>query len=200
MIDKPVAESCLRNQQPILEVLKPELKHSRAVLEIGSGTGQHAVFFAQAMPHLSWQASDLSENHPAITAWIEDANLDNVPSPIQLDVMDVKWPELNVDTIFSANSLHIMSWLAVQLFFQGVGRILPDQGRLFVYGPMKHNGCYTSESNERFDFWLKDRDPLSGIRDLQDLNKLAEANHLKPHQQWQMPANNELICWKKGQI
>ena len=197
---KPFAESCVENQQPILEALQKEFANVQHVLEIGSGTGQHAVFFAHALPHLIWQTSDVSEYHPGINAWITDANLANTRTPLNLNVAHDTWPEKEFDGIFSANTVHIMGWPEVEKMFAGIGKVLLPDGRFCLYGPFNYNGQFTSESNARFDVWLKNRDQKSGVRDVADLRKLAEQVGLKLTEDYEMPTNNRLLVWKAGSV
>ncbi|MCU7942336.1 MAG: DUF938 domain-containing protein [Candidatus Thiodiazotropha sp. (ex Cardiolucina cf. quadrata)] len=191
---KPYSEACDENKAPILEVLLRLYCDVQTVLEIGSGTGQHAVHFATAMPHLTWQTSDMEENHPGIRAWLREAALPNVRNPIGLDVSRA-WPAGEYDAIFSANTTHIMSWPEVELMFQGVGQVLKRGGCFALYGPFNYQGGYTSESNQRFDQWLKSRDPLSGIRDFEMLDELAASNHLIFSEDVEMPVNNRILVW-----
>lgn len=193
---KPFAESCEENKQPILQVLLELFANTRQVLEIGSGTGQHAVYFAAALPHLFWQTSDRADNHPGINLWIDEAGLPNVGRPVDLDVTG-PWPGQTYDGVFSANTLHIMSWPEVERFFSGVGRVLTEGGRLALYGPFNYGGRYTSESNQRFDQWLKQRDPASGVRNFEDLDELATCNGLVLQEDIGMPANNRILVWCK---
>jgi cyclopropane fatty-acyl-phospholipid synthase-like methyltransferase len=195
MTDKPFAESCEQNKAPILAVLRRLLVDTQQVLEIGSGTGQHAVHFAAAMPHLVWQTSDVAEHHPGIRRWLEDAALPNVVDPIDLDVRG-NWPETTYDAIFSANTVHIMSWPEVASLFVGIGKVLVAGGCFALYGPFNYDGQYTSDSNRRFDGWLKQRDALSGIRDFADLNRLAQAQGLKFEEDIEMPVNNRILVWR----
>ncbi len=194
---KPYAESCDENREPILEVLRPLFADRRAVLEIGSGTGQHAVYFASALPHLNWHSSDRRENHPGIRAWLDEARLANAHPPLALDVRNDPWPELAVDAVFSANTLHIMHWPDVESLFAGVGRLLEPGGLLAIYGPFNYGNRYTSDSNARFDQWLKARDPHSGIRNFEALQELADRAGLQLLQDYPMPANNRILCWQK---
>ncbi|MEW8656995.1 MAG: DUF938 domain-containing protein [Candidatus Thiodiazotropha endolucinida] len=191
---KPYSEACDENKAPILEVLLRLYRDVQTVLEIGSGTGQHAVHFATAMPHLTWQTSDMEENHPGIRAWLREAALPNVCNPIGLNVSRA-WPAGEYDAIFSANTTHIMSWPEVELMFQGVGQVLKRGGCFALYGPFNYQGGYTSESNQRFDQWLKSRDPLSGIRDFEMLDELAASNHLIFSEDVEMPVNNRILVW-----
>jgi cyclopropane fatty-acyl-phospholipid synthase-like methyltransferase len=187
---KPFSEASERNRGPILEVLKRIFSNARVVLEIGSGTGQHAAYFAPELPHLVWQASDLAENLAGIREWI------STPTPLELDV-DQKWPELAVDAVFSANTCHIMSWPQVERMFAEVGRLLPARGVFALYGPFNYGGRHTSESNARFDAMLRARDPASGLRDVDDLLQLASLNRLRLVEDNAMPANNRLLVFQK---
>ncbi len=194
---KPFAESCVQNQQPILEVLRVEFANVREVLEIGSGTGQHAVFFAAQLPHLTWQCSDVADYHSGIQAWIDDARLANVRAPLALDVARDAWPEQTFDGIFSANTVHIMGWPEVERMFEGIGRVLAPGGRFCLYGPFNYGGQFTSDSNARFDQWLKARDARSGVRHFEDLQQLAARAGLSLAQDYAMPANNRTLVWQR---
>ena len=193
---KQYSESCRQNKEPILSTIKPLLTNTTSVLEIGSGTGQHAVYFAEHMPYLRWQASDQSQYLPSVNAWINDANFDNLPNAIELDVTQ-SWPQVKVESIFSANTVHIMSWEMVVDFFQGVGQVLETDGQFILYGPFNYNGQYTSQSNANFDLWLKGRDPRSAIRDFEALNQLAQKAGLSLANDFAMPANNRILHWVK---
>ena len=196
MIDKPFSESCVQNRDPILAILRPLFADRRHVLEIGSGTGQHAVYFAADLPHLVWQTADVPQHHPGIQAWLEEAALPNVLPPLALDVNDTAWRGGRYDAVFSANTLHIMGWPEVERFFAGVGAVLEAGGILAVYGPFNYGGRYTSESNARFDAWLKARDPASGVRDFEAVDALARAHGLLLQQDIAMPANNRTLVWR----
>ncbi|HEC19519.1 MAG TPA: DUF938 domain-containing protein [Gammaproteobacteria bacterium] len=194
---KPFAESCAQNQHVILEVLQQEFAAVKHVLEIGSGTGQHAVFFARALPHLIWQTSDVTDNHPGIHAWIADEGTDNVRPPLSLDVQRDSWPDTAFDAVFSANTVHIMGWPEVERMFEGIGRVLTTGGRFCLYGPFNVDGEFTSQSNARFELWLKEQNPKSGIRDQAELDKLAEAAGMSRIATHEMPANNTILVWEK---
>lgn len=196
MINKPYSESCEQNREPILAVLQPLLADSQTVLEIGSGTGQHAVYFASELPHLIWQSSDCSAYLPGIRSWLDEARLANTPDPLELDVTK-PWPQLSVDTVFSANTVHIMHWPMVEALFAGMGSLLPTGGQFLLYGPFNYNGSYSSDSNARFDIWLKARDPDSGIKDFERLDHLAQAAGLNFIRLYPMPANNQILHWQK---
>jgi cyclopropane fatty-acyl-phospholipid synthase-like methyltransferase len=194
---KPFAESSEQNKLPILEVLRRYLSNVESVLEIGSGTGQHAVYFARQFPSLQWYTSDLKENHAGILAWIEEAQLPNVHAPILLDVKQKDWGSQQYDVLFSANTAHIMDWPGVTHMFRGAGHVLRPGGLFCLYGPFNYDGLYTSESNARFDHWLKTRDPASGIRDFEAVCQLAENNDMRLVEDHPMPANNRTLVWKK---
>ena len=194
---KCFSDSCEENKLPILKVLEKEFSNFQTVLEIGSGTGQHAVFFAEQLPHLIWQPSDVLDSHPSIIAWINDSLLDNVLPPLELDVAKHHWPQKVYNGVFSANITHIMSWPQVIELFIGVTRVLEHGGKFCLYGPVNYNGQFTSPSNAHFDQWLKARDPESGIRDFEALDKLAIENHLTLARDYEMPVNNRIIVWRK---
>jgi len=194
---KPYSASCERNKLPILSVITPLLENKTNLLEIGSGTGQHAVFFAEQLPHLSWQTSDRVENHTDIHRWLDDSPATNINLPIQLDVIEDPWPEQPFDAIYSANTAHIMSWKAVQAFFEGVGNSLEMNGIFILYGPFNYHGKFTSESNEMFEQWLKRIDPERGIRDFEAVCLLAKNAGMKLLEDYEMPSNNRILVWQK---
>ena len=194
---KPYSAACDNNRQPILEVIEVLFSGCREVLEIGSGTGQHAAYFAQRLPHLVWHSSDLQENHAGIKLWLDEAELANTPPPLLLDVNQTHWPELNVEAVFSANTIHIIDWTSVRAMIAGAGRLLPEKGILALYGPFNYDNAYTSASNASFDIWLKQRNPHSGIRNFEDVDELAKSANLYLQQDYAMPANNRLIYWVK---
>ncbi len=195
-MEKPFSQACENNKQPILDLISPIFSRHKQVLEIGSGTGQHAVFFAAHMPHLQWQCSDQADYIPGIKAWIEDAALSNINEPLELDVMK-PWPVSKVPAIFSANTVHIMHWHQVEAFFEGIKVHLSVSGDLCLYGPFNYQGNYTSDSNARFDQWLKQRDPGMGIRDIEGIGALAGAAGLTLQSDHPMPANNRLLHFIK---
>jgi hypothetical protein len=194
---KPYAESCDINRDPILAVLREILSDRKHVLEIASGTGQHAVHFGRALPHLTWQTSELKQNHAGIHMWLDEAQLPNVRAPLCIDANDAEWPISRVDAIFNANTVHIMSWPEVELLFAGIGRVLEMGGILALYGPFNYGGKFTSESNARFDDWLKSRDPKSGVRDFEALNQLAAAQGMVLLRDIEMPINNRTLVWRR---
>jgi cyclopropane fatty-acyl-phospholipid synthase-like methyltransferase len=194
---KPCSEACEQNKASILAVLREVFVTHQTILEIGSGTGQHAVYFGQQLPHLIWQTSDLPEHHPGIKLWLEDAGLANVLAPLALDVASEHWPIDHVDGVFSANAIHIMSWACVEKMFQGIGRVLAKDGSVCLYGPFNYDGHYTSASNARFDAWLKHQNPESGVRDFEEVDALARAQGLRLTRDYAMPANNRTLVWNK---
>lgn len=190
--------SCERNQQPILEQLQGLLTDSRHVLEVGSGSGQHALFFARRFAWLNWQPTELIMNHGALQQNLAEDAVENILPPQILDVCQSRWDVDCADVVFTANTLHIMGWPQVECFFAGAGAALEPGGQLIVYGPFRYGGDYTSASNAEFDLWLKQRDPVSGIRDFEAVNRLAEAVGLTLSTDVTMPANNQLLVWKKS--
>ena len=194
---KPFAESSEQNKAPIYTVLKQYFHEMESVLEIGSGTGQHAVFFAEQFPRLSWVVSDCAEYHAGIAMWLEEAALDNTLGPLLLDVNQSDWPVKQTDAVYSANTVHIMGWPSVENMFAGVGRVLNKEGIFCLYGPFNYDGKFTSESNVRFDQWLKQRDSASGVRDFEALQNLAKKAGLTFIDDVEMPANNRILVWKK---
>jgi cyclopropane fatty-acyl-phospholipid synthase-like methyltransferase len=191
------SEACERNKGPILAVLTSALATEHSVLEIGSGTGQHAVYFARHLPHLSWQPSERSAELAPLTERIRLEGPPNLRPAIELDVRRQPWPVTGVDAVFSANTLHIMAWKEVQDFFRGVGAVLRKPGVLCVYGPFRYGGEYTSASNADFDRYLHIRDPVSGIRDFEALAELAAAQGLALAADHAMPANNRTLVWRR---
>jgi cyclopropane fatty-acyl-phospholipid synthase-like methyltransferase len=192
--DSPASE---RNKHPILEVLRSEFRNVRHVLEIGTGTGQHAVFFAGELSHLTWQTSDLPENHDAIRARLAKDAPAGVQPPLVLDVEDAAPPPMSFDAVFSANTAHIMSIRAVHRMFALVGRILPDGGVFCLYGPFNFDGEFSSDSNARFDASLRQRKASMGIRDISDLDRFARDAGMSRVRLYAMPAMNHLAVWQR---
>ena len=193
---KPFSQACENNKGPILEVLKTVFNKTKSVLEVGSGTGQHSVFFAEQLPHLQWYTSDRHINHEGINLWLKEANLTNLHGPLELD-LNYAWPVNNVDAIYTANTFHIVSWQLVEQFFKGVSTHLVSQGVVCIYGPFKYQGQFTSASNEEFDRFLTQRDPFSGIRDFEAIEQLATQAGLTLISDTAMPANNQLLVFKR---
>jgi cyclopropane fatty-acyl-phospholipid synthase-like methyltransferase len=194
----PDAPATRRNREPILDVLREYFADRRRVLEIGSGTGQHAAHFAAALPHLLWQCSDRSENLPGIRAWLAESALANTPPPLQLDVARDAWPEARFDAAFSANTLHIMSWVEIERMFSGLDAVLEDDATLAVYGPFNIDGAFTSASNAAFDAELRARAPHMGLRDLESVDALAGKFGFTRIADIAMPANNRCGVWRRG--
>jgi len=198
MTERPEAPATVRNRESILEVLRCEFEAVHSVLEIGSGTGQHAVFFGRELPWLNWQTSDRRQNHAGINAWLEDAALKNIRTPLTLDVEEVADVAGDYDAVFSANTAHIMNMDAVRCMFALVGACLTAKGRFCLYGPFRIDGEFTSPSNEAFDASLREQDSRMGIRDLDALHALALENGLAHEKSYGMPANNMLIVWRRN--
>lgn len=194
----PISAASERNKVPILAVLRDALAGQREVLEVGSGTGQHAVYFAAALPALRWQPTELPENLAGLAARVAAEGTPNCLPPLVLDVRSDNWPGGRPDAVFTANTLHIMSWSAVQDFLIGAGRVLGPTGLLCIYGPFRYGGRFTTPSNAAFDKSLRDRDPESGIRDVEALAELAAAERLVLTADHAMPANNQLLIWSRG--
>jgi len=197
MSDKSFSQACENNKKPILNILEKSFFNSRNILEIGSGTGQHAVYFAENLPNLNWQTSDCQENIVGINSWIDSVKIKNLKRPIELDVNQFDCPIENIDGIFTANTLHIMSWQSVINFFAGIKKFLQKEGVLCVYGPFNYSGKFTSDSNLQFDIWLKQQESHRGIRDFEKITELAEEADLVLIGDHAMPANNRLLEWRK---
>jgi cyclopropane fatty-acyl-phospholipid synthase-like methyltransferase len=196
LIQKPHSAASERNREPILTWLRQWFADRRHVLEIGSGTGQHAVHFAEAMPHLIWQSSDRAENLTGIHQWLDEAGLPNAPAPLELDVMG-EWPRWKYDAIFSANTLHIMAWHEVESLFASLPLTTTDDACVAIYGPFNIDGQFTSESNAAFDHQLKMRATHMGIRDISEVDGLAASVGFDLAEDIAMPANNRLRLWRR---
>ncbi|MDH5785104.1 MAG: class I SAM-dependent methyltransferase [Chromatiales bacterium] len=197
IIRKPYAESCDENGPPILEVLRRELPASGDLLEIGSGTGQHAVMFATALPDIQWHTSDMIEMHDGIQMWLDEVSHPNLHPPIRLNVLSDPWPEQRYDAIYSANTAHIMSEEAVEAMFRGAGKVLKPASSFLLYGPFMYDGEHTSESNARFELWLKSQGDHQGIRDVSWLKEIASSAGLELEKDIEMPANNRILLWQR---
>lgn len=191
------SEASERNKGPILRILADACRDCRSVLEIGSGTGQHAVHFARHLPHLTWQPSDVPEGLPDLAERIAHEGPANLRPPIALDVRNHPWPVDTVDAIFTANTFHIMNWACVEHFFAGVDQVLNPNGVLCVYGPFRYRGGFTTPSNADFDRYLRARDPASGIRDFEAVDALATSIGLRLEADHAMPANNQALVWSR---
>jgi len=194
---KPFSEASERNRAPILGVLRRVFGDRTAVLEIGSGSGQHAAYFAPALPHLVWQPSDVAENLPGIRLWREEAQTPGLREPLELDV-ERPFPAVEADAVFCANICHILSWPQVERLFAGIGALLPKSGVFALYGPFNYGGKPTSPSNAEFDAWLRGRDPKSGLRDFEAIDALARRHRLMLEEDNAMPANNRLLVFRKA--
>ncbi len=200
-MEKPHAPSCERNRDVILAVLRDHLPQDASVLEVGSGTGQHAVYFSQALPAVRWQCSERAEALPGLSLWVDEAARPNLPSALELDVARTDWPFVcagrRFDAVFTANTLHIMGWPQVVLLFGGLPDVLAPGGRLVVYGPFNRGGRFTSDSNAAFDGWLKRVDPARGLRDAEAVDALARRAGLSLIEDRDMPSNNSCRVWRR---
>lgn len=197
LAQKPFSQACENNKQPILDILLRVFSDRKQVLEVGSGTGQHAVHFAPQLPHLIWQTADLEHNHSGINAWIDDHPAENLRTPLILDADHPPWSIDSVDAVFTANTCHIMAWSSVVNLFSGLDSVMERDSVLAIYGPFNYNGKFTSESNARFEQWLKQQAPHQGIRDFEAISKLAEKIGLSLVEDNEMPANNRLLVWQR---
>lgn len=196
MADKPFSAASERNRDPILAVLRAAFADRRRVLEIGSGTGQHAVHFAAALPQLTWQATERAGHLDDLRPWLDEAALPNTPPPLALDVGGA-WPAGPFDAVFSANTLHIMAWPEVEALFAALPSVTTRDAKLAVYGPFNVDGRFTSDSNAAFDATLKARAPHMGIRDAAAVDALALAAGFELVDDVAMPANNRLRVWQR---
>lgn len=194
--DKPYSAACERNREPILALLRQHFAECQRVLEVGSGTGQHAVHFAAALPQLLWQTSDRPEYLDGIRSWLAEAALPNTPPPLTLDVQGA-WPAQTFDALFTANTLHIMGWPEVQQFFAALPGVLDPGAMLAIYGPFNRGGRHSSDSNAAFDADLKSRDPKMGLRDFEAVDALAQQAGFGLLQDHALPANNRLLVWRR---
>ena len=193
---KPYSESSEHNKEVIAEVLREVFSAPGSVLEIGAGTGQQAVYFSKIFPHLEWLATDLACELPGIQEWIDETPLPNLRNARALDASQSDWNLPKFDYVYSSNTTHIMARLQVEAMFRGIAEIMNRHALFVLYGPFNYHGEYTADSNQRFDLWLKARDPLSGLRDFDDLNKLAEDNGMELLHDFAMPGNNRTLVWK----
>ncbi len=196
IVPMPYSEACERNKGPILQVLRKAFADTTHVLEIGSGTGQHAVYFTNGMPWIVWQPSEIAEAMPGLRKRVFNEGLSNLRQPVEIDVMQTPWDVRRVDGVYTANTLHIMHWPQVQAFFANLPAIAKPATVLVIYGPFRYGGRYTSPSNESFDEMLRARDPASGIRDFEAVDELARAAGFTLVADHAMPANNQTLVWR----
>ena len=196
--DKPFSQACENNKRFILDRINDQFLPGSTVLEIGSRTAQHVTFFAQMLPLVRWLPSDIPENMATLVECLDGHQGENIAAPVPLDVTQMPWPlsGASVDGVFSANTLHIMPWIAVECFFLGVGRVLRPGGKLCVYGPFKYGGEFTTPSNAQFDASLRSQNAESGLRDFEHVTALAEAQDFELLADHDMPANNQLVIWR----
>ncbi len=196
--EKPFSPACERNQQPILEVLKQVIdEQDRRLLEIGSGTGQHAVFMAPYFPQVQWYPTDVQVNLKGINLWLEEARVPNIQKPQRVEIGKDELPKLKFDVIFTANTFHIMHWKEVKSLVKQFGGRLREGARVVIYGPFKYGGSFTTQSNEEFDLSLKAKDPMSGIRSFEDVNNNMIKNGFELVMDVAMPANNQMLVYRR---
>jgi len=193
------AASTARNREPILEVLARVLPASGLVLEVASGTGEHAVFLAGKLPHLVFQPTEPGErNRASIAAWREHAALDNLRPPLALDAIDERWPIAHADAVLCINMIHIAPWDACLGLLAGAAGVLPPGGALVLYGPFRRGGRHTSPSNEAFDASLREKDPAWGVRDLDEVVAAAAPRGLALDEAVDMPSNNLTVVLRRA--
>ncbi len=197
-MSKPFSEACENNKEPILAVLHDVILSSdRRLLEIGAGTGQHAVYFAPAFPFLEWHPTDLSPAVPGMSMWFKEARIPSIQIPRKLDVKKDDFPKVKFDVVFTANTFHVMQWKDCKAFMKLLGHRLREGSRAVIYGPFKYNGEFTSSSNEEFDQSLKTLDPLSGIRNFEDVNSNMTKNGFELVHDYEMPAHNRTLVYRR---
>lgn len=198
LMNKPYSAACDRNKAPILDVLKKFItKDDRNLLEVGSGTGQHAVYMAPFFPLLNWYPTDVKENLPGMQLWFDEYQVSNIQAPLILKVGVDQFPAMDIDVIYTANTFHIMSWQECLILMDMMSRKLRKGGRVLIYGPFKYNDQFTSSSNEAFDLQLKQRQPLSGIRSFEHINQFMKEHGLVLRCDQSMPANNQLLVFAR---
>lgn len=197
-MEKPYSAACERNRDPILEIMKDVItRDDKRLLEIGSGTGQHAVYFAPQFPWLEWYPTDVAENLKGMKLWFDEFKIPNIKAPVRLDVSKDDFPKLKFDVVYTANTFHIMHWKECKSLMKLLGHRLRENSKVMIYGPFKYGGAFTSPSNEEFDQQLKTRDPSSGIRSFEDVNNGMIKNGFELVFDYDMPANNRLLVYKR---
>ena len=197
-MEKPYSPACERNSGPILEVMKQYItRNDQRLLEIGSGTGQHAVYLAPEFPFLEWHPTDVSANLNGMKLWFKEAGIKNIQMPVRVEIGKDDFPKLKFDIIFTANTFHIMHWKECKTLMKQMGHRLREGSRVMIYGPFKYGGEFTSPSNEEFDKSLKERDPLSGIRSFEDVNNSMAKNGFELLNDFDMPANNQMLVYSR---
>lgn len=197
-MNKPTSDACDRNREPILKVLQDFItRDDRRLLEIGSGTGQHAVYLAPHFPQLAWYPTDVSGKLKGIKLWMHEAGTPNIQPPVRLEVGKDDFPKVKFDVVFTANTFHIMHWKEGKSLIKLLGHRLREGSRAIFYGPFKYEGQFTSPSNEAFDRNLKQSDPLSGIRSFEDVNNAMIKNGFELIADVDMPANNQMLIYSR---
>lgn len=200
--EKPHAPSCDRNQEPIFEALLPLLKNKKSLLEIGSGTGQHAIFMAPKLPHLTWTLSDLKGRHRGMSLWLREKLILNIRGPVHYEAGVTEFPNAlkSFDVVFTSNTLHIMPWTSCMNLFDDLGKNLEQDALFIAYGAFKYGGEFTTESNKEFESWLKERDPKAGLKDFEKIKDELKKRSFELLDDISMPASNQLLVFKKKLI
>ncbi len=193
-----MSPSCERNKDPILEVMKEVItEDNHVLLEVGSGTGQHAVYLAPHFPHVKWITSDVLGNHAGIKMWLDEAKVPNIARPIEFKIGKDEFPKVVVDLVFTANTFHIMHWKECKTLMKMWGHRLREGAQVMIYGPFNYNGTFSSPSNEQFDRSLKVEDPLRGIRSYDDVHNNMVKNGFALCKDYEMPANNRMLVYRR---
>ena len=195
MNEKPYAPSCDKNAKPILRVLRSFLKDSRSLLEIGAGTGQHSVFMAPHFEQMSWTLVDRKENHKGISLWLNEFLRPSIKGPFEYEIPKDSLPEANFDVVFTCNTLHMIPWGYCLKMFDDISHVLLQEGLFIVYGAFNYGGKFTSESNRKFDIWLKKRNFESGIKNFENIISELEIRGFKLMEDIPMPANNRILIF-----
>ena len=191
------SDACERNKIPILKVLNEELD-SGTVLEIGSGTGQHSVFFSKEIPSIKWYPSDTISNFESLNAFVTNYQNNNLQTPFVIDITQDQWIDFKVDYVFTSNTFHIINNALLTYFFYQCSKVMKSNGKLIIYGPFKFDNQFNSPSNQTFDELLKASDPFSGLKNFEEIINIALKFNLIFSKKYEMPANNNILVFKKS--
>ena len=191
------SDACERNKIPILKVLNEELD-SGTVLEIGSGTGQHSVFFSKEIPSIKWYPSDTISNFESLNAFVTNYQNKNLQTPLIIDITQDEWIDFNVDYVFTSNTFHIINNALLTFFFYQCSKVIKANGKLIIYGPFKFDNQFNSPSNQTFDELLKESDSFSGLKNFEEIVSIALKFDFKFSKKYEMPAYNNILVFKKS--